>query len=200
MRYRKHRSSFSPAPSEDARLARRLRPDLVAGGYAELGPDRLKSLGRSVLLLDVDGTLAPHGSDAPPAGVSEWIRALGAGGIRCFVVSNAGHKRMARFCGPLGVPWTSNAGKPSPRAVEEALRSLGAEAREAAFLGDQLFTDMACAKRAGVLAVLVRPIPGREPLQIVLKRVLERIVAPRILDPEQRRIWKTGTPSLGTRR
>jgi len=193
MRYSKKKSSIPPARLEGSLLERRFRPDLVAGGYAEFGPARLKALGCTVLLLDVDGTLAPHGSDSPPADVFEWIRSLGAGGIRCHVVSNAGRGRMARFCGSLGIPWTARAGKPSPNAVEDALRSFGVATREAAFLGDQLFTDMACAKRAGVLAILVRPIPGREPLQIVLKRWLERILVPWIFDPEQRSIWKTGT-------
>jgi len=153
----------------------------------------MQALGRSFLLLDVDGTLAPHGSDSPPEGVSEWLRSLSDAGIRCYIVSNAGQRRMQSFCGKLGLPFLANAGKPSPRGVATALERLGARPAETAFLGDQLFTDMACARRSGVLAILTHPIPGREPVQVVLKRMLERVVVRRILDAEQLRLWKSGT-------
>lgn len=44
------------------------------------------------------------------------------------------------------------------------------------FIGDQLFTDVWGAKRAGIRNILVSPINPREEIQIVLKRYLERIV------------------------
>ncbi len=44
------------------------------------------------------------------------------------------------------------------------------------FVGDQLFTDVWGAKRAGIYACLVKPIHPKEEIQIVLKRYLERIV------------------------
>ena len=44
------------------------------------------------------------------------------------------------------------------------------------FVGDQLFTDIYGAKRAGIPNILVRPIHPKEEIQIVLKRYLEKIV------------------------
>ena len=44
------------------------------------------------------------------------------------------------------------------------------------FVGDQLFTDVFGANRAGIPSCLVRPIHPKEEIQIVLKRYLERIV------------------------
>ena len=44
------------------------------------------------------------------------------------------------------------------------------------FVGDQLFTDVWGAKRAGILTYLVKPICPKEEIQIVLKRRLEWIV------------------------
>lgn len=44
------------------------------------------------------------------------------------------------------------------------------------FIGDQLFTDVWGAKRAGIPNILVKPIHPREEIQIVLKRYLEKIV------------------------
>ena len=44
------------------------------------------------------------------------------------------------------------------------------------FVGDQIFTDIWGARRAGIRAVLVRPIHPKEELQIMIKRKLERPV------------------------
>ena len=44
------------------------------------------------------------------------------------------------------------------------------------FVGDQLFTDVWGAKRAGIRTWLVKPIHPREEIQIILKRRLEWIV------------------------
>ena len=44
------------------------------------------------------------------------------------------------------------------------------------FVGDQLFTDIYGAKRAGIRTILVKPIHPKEEIQIVLKRYLEKIV------------------------
>ena len=44
------------------------------------------------------------------------------------------------------------------------------------FVGDQLFTDVWGAKKAGIRSWLVKPIHPREEIQIVLKRRLEWIV------------------------
>ena len=44
------------------------------------------------------------------------------------------------------------------------------------FVGDQIFTDVWGANRAGILSMLVKPIDKHEEIQIVLKRRLEWIV------------------------
>ena len=44
------------------------------------------------------------------------------------------------------------------------------------FIGDQLFTDVWGANRAGIKTILVAPIDKHEEIQIVLKRYLEKIV------------------------
>ena len=47
---------------------------------------------------------------------------------------------------------------------------------ETIFIGDQLFTDILGAKRAGIYAILVKPIDKKEEIQIVIKRFFENIV------------------------
>ena len=166
-----------------------MRPDRLVDTFLEVTPLFLRDLGCRVLLLDVDSTLAPHGSCLPPHEVAEWAAALRAGGILCFVVSNGERRRLAGFCEALGVPHVARAGKPSPAAVLKSLSTLGATPMEAAFLGDQLYTDVLCAKNAGVLSILTAPILCAEPWNVRWKRWFERRTLRRILSLEERRRW-----------
>ena len=43
-------------------------------------------------------------------------------------------------------------------------------------MGDQLFTDVYGANRAGIYSILVKPMNPKEEIQIVLKRYLEKPV------------------------
>ena len=56
------------------------------------------------------------------------------------------------------------------------MERLGTQEKNTLFVGDQLFTDVWGAKKAGIRTFLVKPIHPREEIQIVLKRFLEKIV------------------------
>ena len=53
---------------------------------------------------------------------------------------------------------------------------MGTDLSSTVFVGDQLFTDVWGAKRAGIHNILVQPMNPKEEIQIVLKRYLEKIV------------------------
>ena len=53
---------------------------------------------------------------------------------------------------------------------------MGCKRENTLFVGDQLFTDIWGAKKAGICTILVKPIDKKEEIQIVLKRYLEKIV------------------------
>ncbi len=56
------------------------------------------------------------------------------------------------------------------------MEKLGTDTGNTIFVGDQIFTDVYGAKRAGIRSILVKPIHPKEEIQIVLKRYLEKIV------------------------
>lgn len=62
------------------------------------------------------------------------------------------------------------------KSYQKAMDLMGCTKENALFVGDQLFTDVYGAKRAGMHAVLVKPIHPKEEIQIVLKRYLEKVV------------------------
>ena len=138
-----------------------LVPHRVMDRYADLTPAYLKEKGITLLLSDLDFTLAPKSVRRPDQPLRDWIGELKASGIQFMIVSNnrSGH-RVTEFCADLGVGNQGHAGKPSTRGLEEAMERAGADRAHTAMLGDKLLTDMLAANRAGVLALMVEPVGG----------------------------------------
>jgi 4-nitrophenyl phosphatase len=83
-------------------------------------------------------------------------------------------------------------GKPAPTLLQVALERIGSRPEEAAMVGDQLGTDIAAGRAAGMSTILVegtpgRPVPGVEPdLQVRnLAHLLELLLAAEI-EPSSR--------------
>ena len=72
--------------------------------------------------------------------------------------------------------YVSKANKPSPVNYIKAMDIMNCGKDNVFFVGDQIFTDVYGANRAGIHTILVKPIHPKEEIQIVLKRYLEKIV------------------------
>ena len=84
---------------------------------------------------------------------------------------------MKSFCeAVVGADYIYKAGKPKTAGYERAMQRMKTDAQTTLFVGDQIFTDVWGANRAGIYTILVKPIHPKEEIQIVLKRYLERIV------------------------
>ena len=56
------------------------------------------------------------------------------------------------------------------------MKQMGTTPETTLFIGDQIFTDIWGANRANVHSILVKQIARHEEIQIILKRLLEKIV------------------------
>lgn len=138
-----------------------LVPSRLFGRYQEITPELLRRWGVTLLLSDLDFTLAPKSVRRPDPALRAWIGALKAAGIQVMIVSNnRSGARVTEFCADLGIPYQGHAGKPSTRGLEAAMARAGADRAHTAMLGDKLLTDMLAANRAGVLALMVEPLGG----------------------------------------
>ena len=138
-----------------------LVPHRVFGCYADITPDYLTEQGITLLLSDLDFTLAAKKTPRPDQPLRDWIADLAAHGIGFMIVSNnRSGRRVTEFCADLGVPYQGHARKPSPRGLYAAMERAGADAAHTAMLGDKLLTDMLAANRAGVLALMAEPVGG----------------------------------------
>lgn len=127
------------------------------------------------ILFDIDNTLVPHGFDADEKAIN-LISNLREIGFKICFISNNKEERVKRFNKEIGAEYIYKANKPLTKNYINAMSILGTEAENTLFVGDQLFTDVYGAKKAGLFSILVKPIDPHEEIQIVLKRYLERIV------------------------
>lgn len=156
-------------------MFRRFYPDEAVESAYGIPYEKLYEDGVRGILYDIDNTLVEHGADATAQAV-ELVRHLRQMGFSVMFLSNNDEERVRRFNREIGAKYIYKAGKPSPKAYVQAMREMGTDASKTVFIGDQLFTDIWGAKRAGIRTYLVRPVAKHEEIQIVLKRRLEAVV------------------------
>ena len=144
------------------------QPDYRFRRAWDIPPEWLRDKGITVLLLDVDNTLTTHDNPDVADGVHVWLAKLRA--------ANNRPARVEPFAEKLGVGCIADAAKPLGGGVRRARERLGADAREIAIVGDQVFTDVLCANLAGAASILVEPIELEDFPFFKLKRRLERLV------------------------
>ena len=124
--------------------------------------EKLYREGYRGLLFDIDNTIVPHGAPADERARKLFEKLRGIGFRYCFV-SNNQKPRVEPFAKAV-------------KNYKKACQVIQTEPDRTIFVGDQLFTDIYGAKRAGIRTILVKPIHPKEEIQIVLKRYLEKIV------------------------
>lgn len=98
-------------------------------------------------------------------------------GYKSMLLSNNKEPRVKSFFEQIkATGYIYKAGKPSTKNYVKAMEFMGSDRSTTLFVGDQLFTDVWGAKKAGIHTILVKPIDKKEEIQIVLKRYLEKIV------------------------
>lgn len=127
------------------------------------------------VIFDIDNTLVPHGAPADERALALFEKLHGMGMKTCLL-SNNKEPRVASFAAQVSSPYIYKAGKPAVKNYYKAMERMGTAVEDTLFVGDQLFTDVYGANRAGIYGILVKPINPKEEIQIVLKRYLEAVV------------------------
>ncbi|MBQ9609243.1 MAG: YqeG family HAD IIIA-type phosphatase [Lachnospiraceae bacterium] len=131
--------------------------------------------GYRAVIFDIDNTLVEH--DAPADfRASVLIKKLLAIGYQVCFLSNNDEKRVADFNKELGAIYIYKAGKPLAKGYNKAMERMNTNKDNTLFVGDQLFTDIWGANNAKIHSILVKPIAKHEEIQIILKRIPEKLV------------------------
>ncbi|MBR2381414.1 MAG: YqeG family HAD IIIA-type phosphatase [Clostridia bacterium] len=163
-------------------------PDFYFEKFDEVTVEFLKANNISALLLDLDNTLAPYEMSEPDEKILAYLSDLSKNGIRfAFISNNSSDKRINLFNKKIGAPAFAKAGKPfAKKTINRALSTLGVSKENAAFLGDQIFTDVCAGKFNGIRAILVPPIKDKKNLFFKFKRALEKPVLKRYFRKNKR--------------
>lgn len=137
--------------------------------------DQLYRDGYRGIIFDIDNTLVPHGAKADER-AKKLFAHLKEIGFTCCLLSNNKEPRVKMFNDDVQVNYIFRAHKPSTQNYRKAMKIMGTDEENTLFVGDQIFTDVYGANRAGIRTILVKPIHPKEEIQIVLKRYLEKIV------------------------
>lgn len=144
-----------------------LIPRGVYPSVLALDPAALTAAGIRLVLADLDNTLVPYGVTQPTQEILCWRGQLRAAGIELFLLSNSRKpQRVSQLAKALDVPFQGHAGKPRRGGYLQALTRMHCPPEQAVMVGDQIFTDILGANRAGIAPLLVKPIrlagnPGR---------------------------------------
>ena len=163
-----------------------LLPGMITDKLTDLSPELLENHGIRLLMMDFDNTIVPYTTDIPTAEMEQWLKMMLQSDIQICVVSNSRNDRVKIFCGTYGIPVITRAKKPRTRGIRQCLAKFGVDPRDAALVGDQIFTDTLGANNAGVTPILVKAIDNHN-IWLKLRHVAE---LPFIFAAGKRRITK----------
>ena len=150
--------------------------DAYFNNITEISTEFLLEHGIKGVILDVDNTLVGHNVPLPEEKILSHIKEWEKSGIRLCVVSNNTEERVAAFCKKIDIKYyAADALKPRKKGYKKAFSVMELEKEEVAAIGDQVFTDVWGAKRAGCFAIHTKPLyKGGEGAFIAFKRILEK--------------------------
>ena len=157
------------------------RPSERIDKMIDITPELLYAAGCSAMLLDIDNTMTTHNNPVPANGVTEWIAHMKASGFKLIVVSNNNGERVRKFSDLVELEFEGNAKKPLPSGFKRACARLGVKPREAAVVGDQIFTDILGGNLMGAYTILTVPYQLESGKLFKIKRFFERVIM---------RLWK----------
>ena len=138
-------------------------PNRAVHDIYELTPDFLRSRNITLLLMDLDNTLAPYSTDEATPALKAWIASMKAAGIEPFLFSNNKGDRPSIFARQLNVDYVKLAHKPKQAALRQVLTQKSTPIERVCIIGDQIYTDVLCGSIAGAYTVVVRPISLKNP-------------------------------------
>lgn len=153
------------------------KPDYYIRNFENLDLEKLKARGIKLLCCDIDNTLVAYDDPDSNEKVRRFIRRVEDAGIHVALLSNARPSRARRFAKDLGVEKVYPLSiKPLQHNFRKVMNHYHVRPDQTALMGDQLFTDMLGAHRAGVMKILTGPITQRDKWDTKINRFFEGFI------------------------
>lgn len=135
----------------------RFYPNAYIEDVYSINYEELYDIGYRGIIFDIDNTLVPHGKESNEAVDDLFVR-LHNIGFKTLLLSNNSDSRINQFNANINTLYIHNANKPSPKSFVDALNILEMNKQNTLVIGDQIFTDILGANRAGIKSILVKYI------------------------------------------
>jgi len=155
-----------------------LKPSYLAeGNINDISFDVFREHGVNCLLIDLDNTLMIRQEGTMRQSIIDWLREALRLGFKLMVVTNNNRrdylKGVQGILDKYSLKMISDAGKPSPSKLQQAMEMLDAKSEETCLIGDRVLTDIWGGQKAQIKTILVPPLSGRE--EFWLLRFLRQI-------------------------
>src|SRR5579862_8150846 len=155
----------------------RFMPAHAADSLQAIDLRRLWDGGKRLILLDVDHTIVKWKAEEFSAEILKWLESAKQMGFDLCIISNTRRpQRLGRLSEKLQIETVRGRFKPSRAMFRLALIKFNRKPEEAVMVGDQLVTDIFGANRAGINAIWVRKMEGKEFAGTKVNRLMERIL------------------------
>ena len=156
-------------------------PDINEKTIYDIDYEKLKKTGITCLAFDLDQTLTDSHSMDVLDKQRNLIKKLKDMGFDVIIVSNNLHRRRVMHWGnELGVEAIHAAWKPRKSSFKKVLIKYKIPAKQLAFIGDQIFTDVWGSNKVGALSILVNPVDKKDEIFTLPFRIIERIIIKRV--------------------
>lgn len=149
-------------------------PDYYAKNIFEIPVSFLSSIGIKYLFCDLDNTLDAFDVLVPSERVIELKKRLQQAEIEMFIISNNSSKRVKDYADYLGVKFLSSTHKPFKKRLCRFMKEQNVDKSQAMLIGDQLLTDVMCAKNSKIRVCLTDRIVKREQFTTHFNRLIDR--------------------------
>lgn len=154
-------------------LEHKLLPSWYAESIYKINTGVLKEQRIKNLFFDLDNTLVPFFYKVPDDKVINFVNDLKKQGFNVIVTSNNTKKRVSTFAEPLNVKYLNSAGKPGIKKIKRYLAENNYSLDETCIIGDQLLTDIICAKRLKIKSILLKPACDKDLIKTKLNRFID---------------------------
>lgn len=135
-----------------------LLPRFITEKLTDITPECLHKQDIQLLMMDFDNTIVPYTTNIPTKEMASWLQKMVASDVQICVVSNSRNDRVKIFCEHYGIPCITHAKKPFSKGIVRCLAQFKVGKKNAALVGDQIFTDTLGGNCAGVTSILVKAI------------------------------------------
>ena len=151
-------------------------PFAVANSIYEIDMDFFKQQGVKILLADLDNTLDSYRLYHPTDRARQFKEDVEKAGITLVIISNNRSKRVRTYAEDLKVPYIHSAAKPFGFKIRKYIKENGLNTKDIMFVGDQMITDVAAAKRAGLRVILTNKIVKEDQWTTHFNRIFGRMI------------------------